>query len=196
MFPLHVTKRLTRLLLCLSSTLALLKGVQALKFSHVSSTGEVFLPFWLVFLCLSTIGTVVFVIGYMAVINRRRIIIRRIFASPEYELLEDYDNIATDSDWKNLGIIIPRSQKEEVATPENEGGLTPDTPKTKKEGLDTMSPRFRSQDVSKSRSKERSIKPPNNAQNLKSPKARKNEQNSKSDDNRLQSGRSRRKFKA
>ncbi|RCN29961.1 hypothetical protein ANCCAN_24272 [Ancylostoma caninum] len=126
----------------------------------------------------------------MAVINRRRIIIRRIFASPEYELLEDYDNVATDSDWKNLNVCFLRSQKEEVVTPENEG-FTPDTARTKKEGLDTMSPCLRSQDVSKSRSKEQSTKAPNNGQNFKSPKARNNESG-----NRFKSGASRKKCKA
>ncbi|KAL6729089.1 hypothetical protein Aduo_000176 [Ancylostoma duodenale] len=190
MFPPCITERLTRLLLGLSSTVALLKGVQALKFSHVSPTGTVFFPFWLVFLCLSAIGTVIFVIGYMTVINRRHTIIRRIFASPEYELLEDYDNVATDSDWKNLSMIFPRSQKEEVVTPENEG-LTPDTTRTKKEGLDTMSPCLRSQEVSKSRNKERPSKRPNNGQDFKSPKTRNIESG-----NRLKSGASRKKRKA
>ncbi|EYC12153.1 hypothetical protein Y032_0048g1639 [Ancylostoma ceylanicum] len=176
MFSFHVTERLTRLLLTLSSSVALLKGAKALKLSHVSSTGTVYFPFWIVFLCLSAIGTVAFVVGYVTVVNRRRTIIRGIFGSPEYELLEDYDSAATDCEWKNLGTTFAISRKEEVATPKFGDGLTPDTTKTK-------TPCSRIQDCSKSRSKEKSSKPRSKEQHSKSGNRTK-EQNSKSSGNR------------
>ncbi|CAJ0593216.1 unnamed protein product, partial [Cylicocyclus nassatus] len=100
---------------------------QGLHFSHRSASGTLFFPFWLVFLCLSVLATICFVCGYVLVVRRRRRIIGMIFSSPEFSLLEDYDNIPSDSDWTNVALLPSTNGINEQTTRKN-GLRTPRTP--------------------------------------------------------------------
>ncbi|KAK6727957.1 hypothetical protein RB195_005552 [Necator americanus] len=111
-----IGERSSRQLPGLIALATVFRGVHTVKLSHTSSTGVVFVPFWIVFIYLTVVATISFVLGYIVIANRRRTIVRGIFESPEFELLDDYENVPANSDWINAGLLCSKARSGVLVT--------------------------------------------------------------------------------